>query len=302
MKKATLFGMLSVLLIVISGCSSNPKIKTEPFFEEFYEKARLIMSKEETEIYKNLPSAEAAEEFIADFWMKRDPNPETEENEAMEEFQRRIDFANRWFRETGVNRGWNTDRGRLLLTLGFPDKREWGSSAQYIPGGQKVMDGEIWYYSYYQMYLYFIDETGTGRFNLLSWDPAILASVESSKEYWGMEISRKRMSRLLKFDLEYKDGKLLLEIPIKRLSFNEDGDNVVTEFRYWIKTYLDYNKIDEVENSKTITKSQDEFLSADNFVLPIIYNVDQPGKYLIEVTLEDTIAGTKYRKFLKVKK
>ena len=85
---------------MLSACASGKqKINQDPYYESFFEKARLIMTKEEIEIYKQLPDLKSKEEFIDEFWKKRDPFPETPENENKIEFERRIAYANRWFRE-----------------------------------------------------------------------------------------------------------------------------------------------------------------------------------------------------------
>ncbi len=82
------------------------------------------MTGEEIQIYKHLADRKAREEFIEEFWQKRDPLPDTPENEARVEFDRRIAYANRWFKENrAAGRGWDTPRGRILIQLGEPDNR-----------------------------------------------------------------------------------------------------------------------------------------------------------------------------------
>ncbi|UCH95670.1 MAG: GWxTD domain-containing protein, partial [Candidatus Aminicenantes bacterium] len=128
-----------MLLTMACGPGTRESIETEPpdstsvsqipkelYKDSFFEKARFIMTKQEIEIYKHLPDKAGKEQFIEEFWKKRDPNPETEENESREEFEERITYANKWFKEHSKDRGWDTQRGRILLQLGFPDRREFG--------------------------------------------------------------------------------------------------------------------------------------------------------------------------------
>ena len=61
----------------------------------FFKQAGLIMTKIEMEIYKHLADDTARDEFIADFWKKRDPTPLSQENEFKEDFSKRVEFANR---------------------------------------------------------------------------------------------------------------------------------------------------------------------------------------------------------------
>ncbi len=92
------------------------------------------MTDEEIGIYNLLEDKESKEEFIREFWEIRDPDPETEENEARDEFEKRVKFATIRFswksarsrpvasEPTKSDRGWNTDMGRIYIILGPPDR------------------------------------------------------------------------------------------------------------------------------------------------------------------------------------
>ena len=85
------FYYVVILFILIVGCVTliGPSAKTDPYYKSFYEKARLIMSKWERQVYMYLPDMATKRQFIIDFWEKRDPTPETENiNEARSEFYR----------------------------------------------------------------------------------------------------------------------------------------------------------------------------------------------------------------------
>jgi GWxTD domain-containing protein len=58
--------------------------------------------------------------FITEFWLRRDPTPGTSENEYKEEHYRRLAYSNTNF--GGSQRGWKTDRGRIYIVYGPPDK------------------------------------------------------------------------------------------------------------------------------------------------------------------------------------
>jgi len=62
------------------------------------------------------------EQFIEQFWLRRDPTPDTVENEFKEEHYRRIAYANERY-ASGIP-GWKTDRGRIYITYGPPDEIE----------------------------------------------------------------------------------------------------------------------------------------------------------------------------------
>ena len=84
----------ALLVLGMISCGLSREIELDPVSLDFYETAQLIMTKQEKEIFKHLPDQESREEFISDFWAKRDPDPATEENEFKEEFFRRIEYAN----------------------------------------------------------------------------------------------------------------------------------------------------------------------------------------------------------------
>src|SRR6516225_2784788 len=81
-----------------------------------------IISDEERKAFKQLSNDEERDQFIEAFWQRRDPTPDTEENEFKEEHYRRIAYANEHF-PAGIP-GWKTDRGRMYIMYGPPDEIE----------------------------------------------------------------------------------------------------------------------------------------------------------------------------------
>ena len=81
-----------------------------------------IITPEERDAFKQLSNDEERDNFIEAFWQRRDPTPDTEENEYKEEHYRRIAYANEHF-AAGVP-GWKTDRGRIYIVYGAPDEIE----------------------------------------------------------------------------------------------------------------------------------------------------------------------------------
>jgi GWxTD domain-containing protein len=81
-----------------------------------------IITPEERAAFKQLSNDEERDNFIEAFWKRRDPTPDTEENEFKEEHYRRIAYANEHF-AAGVP-GWKTDRGRIYIVYGPPDEIE----------------------------------------------------------------------------------------------------------------------------------------------------------------------------------
>jgi GWxTD domain-containing protein len=86
------------------------------------EDVRWIITDEERAAFKQLSNDEERDNFIEAFWQRRDPTPDTEENEFKEEHYRRIAYANEHF-AAGVP-GWKTDRGRVYIVYGKPDETD----------------------------------------------------------------------------------------------------------------------------------------------------------------------------------
>jgi GWxTD domain-containing protein len=86
------------------------------------EDVKYIITPEEEAAFKQLSNDEERDQFIEQFWLRRDPTPDTPENEFKEEHYRRIAYANEHF-AAGIP-GWKTDRGRIYIIWGPPDQIE----------------------------------------------------------------------------------------------------------------------------------------------------------------------------------
>jgi len=86
------------------------------------EDVRWIITDEERKAFKQLSNEEEREKFIEAFWDRRNPNPDSEDNEFKDEHYRRIEYANEHF-AAGMP-GWMTDRGRIYIVFGPPDEIE----------------------------------------------------------------------------------------------------------------------------------------------------------------------------------
>ena len=78
-----------------------------------------IITDEEAKSFKSLSNDEERDAFIEQFWLRRNPNPDSPENEFREEHYRRIQYANDHF--AAGKPGWKTDRGHIYISFGKPD-------------------------------------------------------------------------------------------------------------------------------------------------------------------------------------
>jgi len=112
-----------------------------------------IISDEERKAFKNLSNDEERDSFIEQFWLRRNPNPDSPDNEFREEHYRRIAYANEHY--AAGKPGWKTDRGHIYISFGAPD-----SIDSHPSGGayERPMDEgggetstfpfEVWHYRY----------------------------------------------------------------------------------------------------------------------------------------------------------
>jgi GWxTD domain-containing protein len=155
----------------------NAKVELKRAYKDWIDKdvAYIITSEEKKAFYK-LKTDEEREQFIEAFWRRRDPDPDTEENEYREEYYERIAYANERF-ASGIP-GWKTDRGRIYITFGKPDSIESHPSGgqyerpSYEGGGStSTYPFEIWFYRYLEgvgsgIEIEFVDPTGTGEYRI----------------------------------------------------------------------------------------------------------------------------------------
>ncbi len=144
------------------------------------EDVRWIITDEELAAFKQLSNDEERDQFIEQFWLRRDPTPDTVENEFKEEHYRRIAYANEHF-AAGIP-GWKTDRGRIYIIWGKPDEIESHPSGgtyqrDFSEGGGETSTYpfERWRYRYLEgigqeVILEFVDKCMCNEYRL-SMDP-----------------------------------------------------------------------------------------------------------------------------------
>jgi GWxTD domain-containing protein len=135
-----------------------------------------IITSEEKKAFNQLKTDDERENFIENFWRRRDPNPDTEENEFREQYYERIAYANEHF-ASGIP-GWMTDRGKIYITWGKPDSVESHPSGgsydrpSYEGGGSTTTyPFEVWFYRHLDgvgdgIEIEFVDPTGTGEYRI----------------------------------------------------------------------------------------------------------------------------------------
>jgi GWxTD domain-containing protein len=170
-----------------------------------------IITDTERAAFKKLSTDDEREQFVEQFWERRNPNPGSPENEFKEEYYRRIAYANEHY-ASGIP-GWRTDRGRIYIMYGPADEIEsHPSGGSYVRppeegGGEtSTYPFETWRYRYIDgigtnIILEFVDPTMTGEYHL-TMDPGekdallhVPGAGLTQMEAMGMASKRDRFTR-----------------------------------------------------------------------------------------------------------
>ena len=155
----------------------NVKPELKKAYKDWLEKdVTYVITDEERRAFKKLQTDLEREKFIEEFWRRRDPDPDTEENEFKEEYYERIAYANEHF-ASGIP-GWRTDRGRIWIMYGKPDEREthpmggaYDRPSYHGGGSTTTYPFEIWFYRYLPgvgsgIEIEFVDPSGSGEYRI----------------------------------------------------------------------------------------------------------------------------------------
>jgi GWxTD domain-containing protein len=152
-----------------------------PYRKWLNEDVGYIITDEERTAFKRLATDDEKQQFIEQFWLRRDPTPDSAENEYKEEHYRRIAYTNERF-ASGIP-GWKTDRGRIYITFGPPAEIESHPSGgtyerPFEEGGgtTSTYPFEKWRYRWIEgigndVNIEFVDPTMTGEYRM-TMDPS----------------------------------------------------------------------------------------------------------------------------------
>ena len=306
------------LVLALAGCFET-RIRQDPFYKSFFEKAQLIMTSEEIKIYRSLPDEKTRAEFIEEFWEIRDPDPGTEENEAKIEFAERVRFANLWFGAYNPHRGWDSgedlegrvgwseDRGRIYIILGPPDVIWFFDEQDEYPRFDGTRDrvradqwtAEQWIYERYNVYVVFA-KAGGGSWNMQTHDTRLFEVLEWAKLNWISTEFKEDIRRSFRFKAKFEGGGIQVSAPVNRVSFDE---NYRAEFAVRVNVYHGNSKVDEVQITRTVQENEESLVAGKkkNLEFMIPYHPAGRGKYLFDIVIEDKMAPalSKYRHFVK---
>jgi len=305
MNKLVYSVLIILSLLLLPSCRLYQlERKLDPENAEFLSKVRYIITKEERKIFLEIPDEER-ENFREEFWQRRDPDQETEENEFKTEYFNRIERADELFRGEGKS-GWLTDRGRIFVLFGPPSDR-----MTYPMGtGSYASCQEIWYYGNFPVI--FVDYYCNGTYKLATYNlahlialnQALASSQKTFEEEKGLfdfnfEIERTSVST------EKVEGLIVIEVDYALIWFKSADDKLETTLDVSLElkdsanqVIWDYQdsflvRLDEIELQK---KSQQSHTIEIPFSLEEGLERLRKGKNLLHIHLKNRTGGEEAKK------
>ena len=159
--------------IRFSGYTGDKELDDEREFEIFWFDKPIYLYKADLAIrpmkyllsedeYKKVSemSYDEIQKWMDNYWAERDPTPKTNYNELKTEYFRRVQRANEKF-NLRYKEGWETDRGKILILYGEPDKIE---NRRYAADQKPHL---VWIYEKQHLTFLFVDLDRDGEFTLV---------------------------------------------------------------------------------------------------------------------------------------
>lgn len=288
--------------------------KLEPGDAEFFSKVRYIITKKEKKIFLELPNSEK-EKFKEEFWKRRDPYPDTEENEFKMEYFNRIERADELFHGEG-RPGWMTDRGRIYILFGPPRERITYPSGEDFYGRCR----EVWYYGGFPVV--FVDRSCIGTYRLVTYDLTSLRSLNMQymHDLAQAQADAKNTIRSKKRLFDFKwivkktvneekrvEGIIVIEIPYTMIWYKSEGDllETILDIHLELKDF-ENNTVWEFKEAHEIAMKEDELedkgRETHRIEIPFILEKDlqrlRQGKNLLHLTLINRTGDEELRKVM----
>ena len=233
---------------------------SRPYKKWLEEDVIYIITDEERAAFKQLSNDEERDNFIEAFWQRRDPTPDTEENEYKEEHYQRIAYANEHF-AAGVP-GWKTDRGRIYIMYGKPDETDSHPSGGTYERPMEEGGGETstfpfedWRYRYIEgigqeVIIEFVDTCMCGEYHMTldrSEKDALLYTPNAGLTMWEQMGMAKKTDRFTGNGLERLGGG-----PDSTMLQSKEFDRLEQYAKLQAPPPVKYKDLEEVVNSKII--------------------------------------------------
>ncbi len=140
LKDKLLIFTLSLLLYPTISYSKTNFSKYDRNHGKWSDLVTYIITPTEKNAFESLKLEKDKNSFIQLFWKQRDPTRGTDINEYKDKIIKRFEYVNKLFGRGTPRKGWQTDMGRMYITLGEPHKIE---SFDHING---LYPAKVWDY------------------------------------------------------------------------------------------------------------------------------------------------------------
>jgi len=307
----------------------------DPFYQSFFEKASLIMTDDEIEIYRSLPDRESKAAFIEDFWKARDIDPTTEENEGRMEFERRVAFANAWFSDwrpvrgkagpagKDSGRGWLTEPGRIFIILGPPDYAadENGMLEPFDPTRLYQQEEPVplqeatptesmtWVYERignqrqrFSVSFYRSGRVGRWRSNIFGSREGREAIETAKLNYLAQDV-RDGTKIALRCGVKYVRDAVTLTVRTACLNYAEEEGKLAASLKVKVVVYRDGRREDVVERTRDFSFAEDELMATKTLEVSVPWPLRARGRYLFDILITDmkSLRFATFRTYLRKK-
>jgi len=288
---------------------------------DFLDKVRYIITSQERKEFLLTPDPEKPQ-FIEGFWKRRDPDPDTPENEFQIEYLNRVQRATEMFVGEGMP-GWLTDRGRIYILFGPPTDR----ITEPMGADSYTRCQEVWYYGDFPVL--FSDSSCTGNYKLVTYNLSGLRSIDltymhelnMAQAEAGRAPVRRQERRLTDFDTSVEirvreperiDAVVTIEIPYDRIWFKSEGKTFWTSLETRIEL-LDSKKavVWRGEDKAELKLSQDELEKSrgKSYEIRIPVEIEEKekiaqlgqGQNILSITVINTTGNETMKKVLEFK-
>jgi len=219
--------LFAALTAGVSCKTLNMERKLQPAYADFLGKVGYIITRAERKIFLELPDADR-DDFIEEFWKRRDPDPDTEINEYRLEYEDRVKRAGTMFHGEG-RPGWQTDRGRIYILFGPPTER------LTYPMDASGYCREVWYYGSFPVL--FIDDQCQGSFIMRAINLEHLQELNIAQGHFQKTFDQEK--RFFDYNVSLAktgaaagifEGKVFVDIPYNTIWFNFKDGRLETSF------------------------------------------------------------------------
>jgi GWxTD domain-containing protein len=305
---AVRFASLLLILAAVLSCRLyRLEHRLSPKYADFYSRVQYIMTGEERKIFLELPDSEK-DQFIDEFWKRRNPFPDAPENSFKTEYEARVRRADELFHGEG-RPGYLTDRGRIYILFGPPMER------LTYPMEAAGYCREVWYYGGFPVI--FIDEHCDGRFLLTAVDLEHLQALNIAQGHFQRTFEQDK--KLFDYDVSWVkvrsdpglfEGRVVIDIPYAGLWFNFKDERLTTTLEVQVEIQdASGGQVLDIRKAHDLGLTEDELRAKKDksyrVEIPVVLNRDlarlQAGKLSLHVAVKNAADGEELKKVVELR-